>query len=94
MLEASPRPLSPLLPQKSVCRAAEDRSNVKRACLISCKAACEDGLEEYRTQSAAELGLPPTQHELERPKRKCARSCAYECQKEGSGYRFTVNYNR
>lgn len=78
--------------QEATCRLAEDRSDVKKACLLSCKAACTDSLEIYRTTDAAELGLPPSKQELERPTRKCARACAYECQKEGSGYKFTVNY--
>ena len=65
---------------------------MKRACLSSCHSACDEGLEEYRASIASALGLAPTREDLELPKKKCTRSCAYECQKEGSGYTFTINY--
>jgi len=78
-------------PEKSICRSAEDRSSVKKACQMSCKSACEDSLEDFRVSTGGEFGLPPSKESLERPQKRCTRNCSYECQKEGSGYRFTVN---
>ena len=86
--------LNQLVLQKALCRSAEDRLDIKKACQASCRKACGDSLEEYRISSDRESGLPPSKQSLERPGRSCARSCAYECQKEGSGYKFTVNSNR
>lgn len=80
--------------QKSVCRSAEDASDIKSVCQKSCQTACKDSLEEYRVSTGLESGLPPSKQSLERPQKLCTRSCSYECQKEGSGYRFTVNSNR
>lgn len=80
--------------QKALCRSAEDRVDLKKACQQSCSLACGDSLEEYRASSDRDLGLSPSKESLARPNRSCARNCAYQCQKEGSGYKFTVNSSR
>ena len=68
--------------------------DIRKACQSSCRNACSDSLEEYRVSTERDFGLPPSKQSLVRPERSCARSCSYECQKEGSGYKFTVNSNR
>ena len=77
--------------QESTCRVAEDKGSIKAACQQSCKSACLDGLDSYEKSATSFTGFKPTEDALNQARKKCMRNCAYQCQKEGTGYIFTVN---
>lgn len=79
------------LVQESTCRVAEEASSVKTACQKSCQAACSDGLDAYEASAATFSGFRPKSNILLQARKKCIRNCGYQCQKEGTGYIFTIN---